>query len=203
MSKGGHLGRRARSLSFFIICLTLCLSLLSSLYHLRQNNLEMNRLREAVFEADRLGKSDAEVERALQLLRKHVINHMNSDLGGQEAESQAHPIQLPYKYYRDTLKVWYGHIKRIETNDKQNINLSEALNEARVACGASDLLISERLQCLVEQTASVTGMPDPPQLPVEFYVFTFDSPSWSPDAAGWSLMVFFLSIPALILRFLF
>jgi hypothetical protein len=65
-------------------------------YALRDNNLRMVELRQAVYEAD---KADGDVEQALKDLREHVHGHMNTGLSS--GPNAVHPpIQLKYTYER-------------------------------------------------------------------------------------------------------
>lgn len=199
MRYGGRSNRRYRNLTFALILVGLLGSLTVGLLALRQNNLRMRELRTAVFEADQQNKSDEELEKALQALRQHVLTHMNANLKPVNTDSGAPPIQLPYKYYRDTVELWSREIRTIDTG------LLGYLSQARQFCETENFVISERLNCLVDRTSEVDGMPQARDFapPIELYVFDFVSPQWTPDLAGISLVVFFLFLGVLVLRLLF
>ena len=194
--------------TFVITLLVVFSSLALALYGLRRNNLHMSELRTAVFQADEAG-DEQELEEALQELRQYVLAHMNTDLQPRDAGSgSAKPIQLPYRYYQDNVTAWQ------KTFAKAKID-PEPLNQARQICESDDYSISRRPGCLFEQIhlyqeeelranpeGSIREIPPPSLPPLEFYAYNFPSPVWSPDLPGWSLIIFILSIPALLLRLL-
>ncbi len=173
---------------------TLVLTAFLAVGSLRHNNQTMGELRTAVFIADR---DDGDVERALQQLRDHVIHHMNADLVqnretgvGAQAEK---PIQLVHKYYRDTLAAHQSVI------DQLSSDMVDALGQARSICEVDTVPISERLACLQRETQRLGGVTYPAIEPLakDFYVFDYVSPSWSPDLAGWSIVIFWLALVAI------
>lgn len=170
-----------------------------AIFGLRRNNQVMGQLREAVFAADR---EDGDIEGALQRLRDHVIHHMNSDLvQNREAEQTQteKPIQLAYKYYRDTLAAHQTVV------DQLGAGMPAILEQSRAVCETEQVPISERLVCLQAETGRRGGSGYPPIEPLvkDFYVFDFVSPSWSPDLAGWSIVIFRLTLLAIILSWFF
>lgn len=195
------MNRKYRNLTFILILFWVAISLMTTLYGLRHNNQRMEELRAAVVAADKSG-DEKKLEGALSALRDHVLSHMNTELQPRDAESSEKPIQLSYKYYRDTLKKWDQEID--ETGVGEDI-----LKRARSICETDDFVISERLNCLISnsqklaQKQNVQGFPLPETLRKDFYVYNFPSPSWSPDLAGISLVFFSLSLIVLVLRLLF
>ena len=170
---------------------TLVLTAFLAVGGLRHNNQVMGQLRTQVFIADR---DDSDVELALRRLRDHVINHMNADLvqnreanDGAQAEK---PIQLVYKYYRDTLAVHQTVVAQLTPE------MVVALESAREICEVETVPISERLVCLQAETQRLGGQTYPPIEPLvkDFYVFDFVSPSWSPDLAGLSILIFWSTL---------
>ena len=217
--------RRHRNLTFAIILVFVAGSFAAALYGLRHNNLRMNELRTAVFEADRQG-DDKEIETALLELRRHILNRMNTNLQRQSSEGTEAPIQLPYKFYRDVLGEDYdrgiicggsrergilanggklvGWYRRIDCDGFDR----RVLDDARRKCETEEFVISERLGCLISEVhgdprTADTGYPDPILPSKDFYTYDFPSPFWSPDLAGFGLLVFGLSLAALVLRLLF
>lgn len=187
MRRGGQHSYRHRNITFLLILLCVVISGMFALHHLRSNNLEMQKLRSAVFEADRRGVSDTELENTIQNLRHHVLNHMNTDLYPPGSQSTEPPIQLPHKYYRDTIDYWEQRIAPIDAATPDE-SLQASFLSARQTCETKRYQISERLNCLVEETKDVNGMPEPPIIRVDYYSYHFVSPSWTPDVAGWSLV---------------
>ncbi len=184
-----------RNLTFIIILLFAAISFATSLYGLRHNNIRMEELRAAVYKADESGDEE-EVARALADLRHHVLSHMNTDLSPDNSESSEKPIQLTYKYYRDSLEAWYEEIREVGADSKP-------LNDARKVCEVDDYVISERLSCLIKETQDIEGFPQPRPVRKIYYVYDFLSPKWSSDLAGLSLIVFAISLGVLVFRLLF
>ena len=189
------MNHKHRNLTLGLIILAVLISLSFSIFTLRHNNIRMKELRTAVFSADEAG-NEKELIKALNALRSHVLEHMNTDLQPADLDGSEKPVQLPYKYYRDTLEAWYEKLDELEVN-------SEILDKARNICETEDYVISERLNCLVTETKDIDGFPEIKPLSKDFYVYDFPSPSWSPDLAGISLVFFGLSLAVLILRLLF
>ena len=172
---------------------TLVLTAFLAVGGLRHNNQMMGELRTAVFIADR---DDDDVEGALQRLRNHVLHHMNADLvqnreAGVDAQAEK-PIQLVHKYYRDTLTAHQSVISQLSSG------MVDTLVQARSICEVDTVPISERLACLQGETQRLGGATYPAIEPLakDFYVFDYVSPSWSPDLAGWSIAIFWLSLVA-------
>lgn len=170
-----------------------------AVFGLRRNNQVMGQLRQAVFVADRDG---GDVEGALRQLRNHVIHHMNSDLvqNRQEDEAQTEkPIQLAYKYYRDTLAAHQSVVEELGSG------MPAILEQSRAVCETDETPISERLVCLQAETQQRGGSGYPPIEPLvkDLYVFDFVSPDWSPDMAGWSIVIFRLTLAAIIISWFF
>ena len=156
-----------------------------SVWHLRQNNLNMVELRRAVEVAD---QNDQGVEDALRKLRDYVRNHMNTNLRARSSSklpAREKPIQLIHKYYRDTLFLHQQTVNSI--GDVDNI---DALKIARQNCETDEWPIAERMSC-VQKITRQRGNDFYPKMEAinkDYYVFNFPSPGWTPDAAGWSLI---------------
>lgn len=195
------MNRKYRNLTFILILFWVAVSLMTSLYGLRYNNQRMEELRAAVVAADRNG-DDEKIEEALFALRDHILYHMNTELQPRNVENSEKPIQLSYKYYRDTLKKWNQEIDEVGVG-------GTVIREARSICETDDFVISERLNCLISETQRISqkqgvqGFPAPKTLLKDFYVYDFPSPRWSPDLAGISLVSFGLSLVVLVVRLLF
>lgn len=189
------MNRKYRNLTFVIILFFVAGSLAAALFALRQNNLRMRELREAVFIADREG-SEEELDTALIKLQQHVVRHMNTDLTPGDDGGSEKPIQLSYKYYRDTIELWQEEAREAGVS-------IQPLRAAQAVCETDEYVIAERLNCLIEQTRETPGFPQPQLIDKTFYVYDFVSPDWSPDLAGYSLVFFAGSLGALVLRLLF
>jgi hypothetical protein len=129
-------------------------------------------LRNQVYEAD---KTNGDVEMALQKLRAHVIAHMNTDLS--TGSGIKPPIQLSYTY------------ARLQAAQQQN---SDLYVEAKNYCEATipaNVSVSgrSRVDCIAQYVT--TRGAKPAEIPPALYQFDFISPRWSPDLAGWSLIL--------------
>ncbi|HVX24266.1 MAG TPA: hypothetical protein VG992_02915 [Candidatus Saccharimonadales bacterium] len=147
---------------------------------LRANNEHMITLRDAVYAAD---KNNADVRGALQHLQAYVTTHMNTSLSA-GPNSVYPPIQLKYTYDRlfdEESAQAAAHNKRLYT-DAQNYCQTE------IPVGFSGRY---RVPC-IEQYVK-THDSELPQVPQALYMFDFASPTWSPDRAGWSMVVAILS----------
>ena len=146
-----------------------------SVLSLRSNNLHMARLRDAVYLAD---KNNQGLEQALQNLQVYVTAHMNTDLSA-GPNSPYPPIQLQYTYDR---AVQAAGSAANAANAKIYTD-AQHYCEAKIPTGFSGRY---RIEC-VQQYIDSHGV-KLPSIPDDLYKFDFVSPSWSPDAAGWSLL---------------
>lgn len=150
-----------------------------SVLALRMNNQRMIHLREQVFVADEKG---GDVESALINLREYVYSHMNTDLTA--GENAIHPpIQLKYRYERLVAS----------EQSTQQTGSSDIYTEAQDYCEKTQpqgYSGSNRLPCIREyldnhgvSTAKEVHIPE------DMYKFDFESPAWSPDLAGISIVL--------------
>lgn len=149
---------------------------------LRNNNLQMVKLRDAVYTAD---KNNGDVEGALRRLREYVYAHMNTALAS--GPNAVHPpIQLKYTYDR------LAKAANAKTNDANSQIYSDAQKycEAKIPTGFSG---SYRLSCVQSYVTSHGGVAVK-SIPQNLYQFDFVSPKWSPDLAGWSLVATILFV---------
>jgi hypothetical protein len=141
---------------------------------LRNNNLQMVKLRDAVYTAD---KNNSDVEGSLRNLREYVYAHMNTELAS--GPNAVHPpIQLKYTY--DRLAKAAGK----SGSDSQTYSDAQKYCEAKIPTGFSG---SYRLSCIQSYVTSHGGVAIK-SIPQNLYQFDFVSPRWSPDAAGWGLL---------------
>lgn len=175
---------------FYVFLIVLALSTAISVYALRHNNLTMVKLRDAVYAAD---KSGADVNGALNNLRLYVYGHMNTNLSGGENAIKP-PIQLKYTY------------ERLAAEAAKEVNDSGLYTKAANYCQEkipASVSISGRgrIDCVQDYILSHGGK-RAAAIPTALYQFDFVSPSWSPDLAGWSLVltaiVFFITVAKLL-----
>jgi hypothetical protein len=147
-----------------------------SVVALRHNNQTMIKLRDAVYTAD---KNNGNIEGALDNLRAYVYGHMNTDLssGGNGIKP---PIQLKYTYER----------LQASAQAQTDTANSKVYTDAQSYCQAqnpTDFSGRNRVPC-VQNYVSTHGV-QPSSVPTALYEYDFISPSWSPDLAGWSLLI--------------
>lgn len=169
--------RPVKSWYFFAAFVFFALTAVASLRH---NYATMVNLRNDVYAAD---KNNADVVGALNKLRSHVNNHMNTNLAADNGIYP--PIHLTHTYER---------LKKAE-QDKVNDSNAKVYTEAQQHCEnvfPGSFSGGPRVPCIEqyvkEHGATVKGIPD------ALYKFSFASPRWSPDLAGWSMVLsgFFL-----------
>lgn len=165
--------RKIKAWHFLVLTIV---SLIVSIFALRANNLEMANLRQALYTAD---KNDQNVVLALDNLQRYVTSHMNTSLTNGNS-SVYPPIQLKYTYQR--LLDQQG--QTLNNNNSQIYTEAENYCQAKIPNGFSGRY---RVPC-IEQYISSHKLAVP-VIPPSLYEFDFVSPTWSPDLAGWSLLV--------------
>lgn len=171
---------------YFLLAALICGAV--SIYGLRQNNLQMIKLRGAVFQAD---QDNGDVNTALNNLRSYVYAHMNTNLSGGNNTIYP-PIQLKHSYDRAL------NAQKQPTND-QLYTQAQKECEAEFPHGLSG---SGRIPCIQQYIASHGSTQQQPKIPVALYEFDFVSPRWSPDLAGWSLVATALMLIATVVSFI-
>jgi hypothetical protein len=168
---------RYRWLSLVVIAAGLIISSAVCIYALRQNNLTMTNLRQAVYDADQV---DGDVTTALNDLRQFVYGHMNTDL--RLGDSTEPPIQLVNEFNR-----------AVAAEQARIATLTGAANQVYVdaqrQCEVASIPLTVRAQCIQDYVSThSTNVPQMNLPPKEVYTFDFASPTWSPDLAGWSML---------------
>lgn len=148
---------------------------LVSVFLLRNNNLEMANLREQLRSADKSGDN---VQGALVDLQQYVLHHMNTSLA---TESVYPPIQLQHTYER--------LLQAKKSNaDKSNTQLYINAKNHCEALNSTDVYGYYRVPCIEQYLQNHSTVKTKP-IPTSLYKFDFVAPQWSPDLAGWSLVV--------------
>jgi hypothetical protein len=184
-----HLLVVLRPIRYRYLIIIFLLSGLVAVYALRQNNLTALRLRDEVLEQD---KFNGDAEGALHELRKYTYSHMNARLSNDTGIYP--PIQLKYRY------------ERLVAAEKERVAGVNAglYHEAQAHCEASipqGLSGGNRVACIEEYVDTHGGAQEKP-IPDAMYKFDFVAPYWSPDFAGWSLVICGTALFLLVLRFL-
>lgn len=155
---------------------------------LRHNNQTALNLRDKVIQAD---KDNADVETPLRDLRIYIYSHMNTNLASGPNAIRP-PIQLKYRYER-LLKA-----KQSQSSGKTSkiYTAAQAYCEAKFPIGLSG---SGRIPCIQQYITSHGA--SQPNIPEDLYKFDFISPLWSPDLAGWSLLVATVFFALFVIKF--
>ncbi|CAN5414793.1 hypothetical protein BH10PAT4_BH10PAT4_1170 [soil metagenome] len=156
---------------------------------LRLNNIGMVQRREAVLTADDAGDSEVTITR-LYDLQRYVSSHMNTDMGK--------GLYLEASYKRD-IKTAY---EKVSTDANPNGNIYK---KAQDVCAPKFTRWSPAyVQCTSSELAkypAATDLVNNVQLPrADSYLHVFVSPLWSPDFAGWSVLVCIALIVMILAR---
>lgn len=183
-----HVLVQLRKISPWYFVIAILVSSAISLVSLRQNNIHALQLRDKVLQVD---KDNGDVELALRQLREYVYSHMNTQLA---APGGAYPpVQLKYRYDR--------LVAAQKTQQPSNSTLAtEAQNycEAQIPTGRS----LYRIDCIQSYILS-HGAASTVTIPDSVYKFDFVPPVWSPDLAGFSILLTAVLILVFIIRILF
>lgn len=183
--------KRLQLVKTWQLVLLLLLSLLLSATFLRLNNIGMIERRTAVLNADNQGDSLVTQQRLFDLQR-YSAAHMNANTG---------PIYLEAEYKRDVRKITDAQSSQTATeNDRKE---ADRVCQARYPGGWSLAYV----YCFTEQLSNAVkargGTYDQKPLPSpELYRHEFYSPYWSPDFAGFSLLLSGFITLVIVLRLL-
>lgn len=184
----GSIQRLQRIKTWQLVILLILASFVAATF-LRLNNIGMLERRNAVIAADEKGDEEVLIRR-LYDLQRHVSQHMNTDLG--------RGVYLEASYNRD-LESWqatqYG-----DQNPNGNI-----YQKAQEVCAPRFSTYSAAyLQCTTSELAKYPAAQSPTdgsgKPRQETYIHDFASPVWSPDFAGWSVVVCVAIAALIVLR---
>jgi len=158
---------------------------------MRNNNLTALRLRDEVNKVD---QANGDVETALRNLRTYVYRHMNTNLAvGPNAIKP--PVQLKYTYER----LLAAEQARVGTDSSSIYNQAQTECEKQFPKG---LFGAGRIPCITNYVSTRTSKESVAQtIPDSLYKFDFVPPRWSPDLAGWSLIIASVSLALFVVRF--
>ncbi|HSX07872.1 MAG TPA: hypothetical protein VLG11_03170 [Candidatus Saccharimonadales bacterium] len=182
-----HIWTRVRKVRIWHLLILCVVSALVCGLALRSNYVHMVALRNDVYKADKSGNG---LELALQKLRGYVSAHMNTSLTTANT-SVYPPIQLQYTY------------QRLVDAEQQRVNGVNAplYQVAQAYCeqqDPGDFSGKNRVPCIENYVAQHGAKTQP--IPDGLYKLSFSSPRWSPDFAGWSVVIAVLSGVLLVLR---
>ena len=162
---------------YFLVGLVLWGSIAA--FALRQNNLTALRLRDNVLKVD---EQNGDVEAALRELRVYTYSHMNTSLATPGGVYP--PIQLKYRYER-----------LVEAElAKSSSGTNTVYADAQKYCEKTEpesFYGAGRLTCIRNYIESrpQSAQVKTPDIPDSLYKFDFAAPRWSPDLAGWSIVI--------------
>jgi len=158
---------------YFLIPLVICGAV--AVLALRNNYVTMTHLRSTVYTTD---QNNGDVVAALQNLRTYVGSHMNTGLS--TGDGVYPPIQLKYTYQR---------LQQAEQDRVSSVN-SQVYTNAQTYCqqqNSTSFSGGARVPC-IEQYVKDHGT-TAQNISGDLYKFDFVSPTWSPDLAGWMVVV--------------
>lgn len=165
---------KAIPIAYFIVACVVMVMV--SAFALRSNNQQMITYRDAVYQAD---EENGDIEDALRDLREFVHGHMNTNLSsGQTAVYP--PIQLKHTYERLVV----AQQEELRTQNETIYSAAQAHCEQLHPESYSG---GPRVPC-IRDYVSERGVQSTP-VPDGVYKFDFVSPSWSPDFAGFSILI--------------
>jgi hypothetical protein len=182
-----HLWTRVRPIKPWHLLLAFLLCAALTAFALRQNNLHMSQLRQDLYTAD---QQNQDVEGALQKLRTYVYGHMNTSLA--RPDGVYPPIQLASTYQR----LQQAEQDKLKTTNTQVYSDAQAYCEKLYPGSFSG---GPRVPC-IESYVTSHGV-QLKTIPDALYKFDFISPTWSPDLAGWLVVLSTVLFVLLAVRF--
>lgn len=180
--------RRLKRIKTWQLCILLVLVGFIAATFLRLNNIGMLERRQAVLDADQQGDKLV-IQNRLYDLQRYVSSHMNANLDG--------GIYLEHQYGRDR----QAAIDAAANSGNSSGNIYKQITDA---CRAQYSAWSPYFQCVTDRLNASAPATDPMQsvvLPkLELYKYDFASPLWSPDFAGFSVLLFGLILLVIIAR---
>ena len=156
---------------------------------LRLNSVGMVQRRDAVIVADQAGDDETTLKR-LYDLQHYVSSHMNTDLG--------RGVYLEAGYSRDTQEWQKGQYGGANPN-------GNIYKKAQEVCAPRFSSYSQAyLECttneLAKYPAGTSQKAESSKPPQAAYIHSFSSPIWSPDFAGWSVLLALVILGVIAIR---
>lgn len=160
---------------------------------LRMNNVRMIERKEAVLAADRSGDLGMVTER-LHDLQEYSLRHMNASTGQVFLENA----------YRQK-------INQLINDAKKTIDSQQGQNAYKIAADICDKRFRGYSQAYAEcflsevnkQSSSVPTPVEIKTLSPNTYIHSYASPYWSPDLAGFAVLIWGLLLTGVVLRLIF
>lgn len=199
---------KIRALKTWQLLILLVLTFFVMATALRMNNVGMIRRREAVISADASGDREKALK-ATQDLANYAYSHMNSggilyiEGGGWKIERNVRVIWEKI-YEADYQKAMNEASAKMANNPNGNIYkktaeicdpINTGYNRAYFDCFWNEL---QKYSGEDYISGTQVQIPDPNE-----YTFTFISPIWTPDIAGWTILVAILIVFLIIFKLIF
>lgn len=155
-----------------------------SIVSLRHNNLQMIDLRNQVLQAD---SKNGDVSGAIEKLNTFIFHHMNTQI--------VRPIELVNTYNRAA--------QVVITNSSQKSGV-DIYAQATAACEQRGIPLTSVAQCAAEYALAHNPGVGPQEIKLpdkSRFVYTFATPLWTPDIAGFSVLFSLILSLWLIARF--
>lgn len=179
--------KKLNSLKTWQLFILLILVIFIAATALRLNNVGMSQRREGVYSADEAGDEDVLYQRLLTL-REYSSSHMNANTGS---------FSLTHQFDRDTQAAIAEAQERSENSESPHGNIYKRAAEI---CDPQFPGYSQAyFQCFMNE---INKFPPSDSIddsitlpPVELYQYSFASPIWTADIAGWTvLLAIFISV---------
>lgn len=189
-----HIYRQIQRVKTWQLLIILALIGFVAASFLRLNNVGMDQRRESVLAADREGR-DEDMTNRMYDLQRYVSGHMNTSTG---------QFDLTEQYKRDYQKALDAVTG--DANPNGNINAqAEAVCRGRYPDYRAGTYLAYQ-QCFLDEISKYPPAPNPGDNfnpPVkELYRHSFAAPLWSPDFAGFSVLVFIFVACVIVGRWL-
>ncbi len=184
--------RQLQAVKTWQLIVLLILTMLVAATFLRLNNIGMVERREAVLAADKSGNAE-DIQNRLYDLQRYVSGHMNASTDR---------VALQHQYERDAEKA------------KEAMNTGEGTAAQKAAIAACDPAAKANgwrwpdpryISCVDQELSKYSSTSAQNETEIKLpdqnlYYHEFSSPLWSPDFAGWSVLVSALILVMIITR---
>lgn len=184
--------KRIETIKTWQLIILLVLSLFISATFLRLNNTGMISRRNAIEGADKSGDTQDTSSRIYDIQR-YAAAHMNADTGVFYLQSQ---------YDRDVKKAVTAASGDSSTGDNSPQAKADAICNPNLQIHGYSLAYQN---CMLEQLSKAGQVVDPASIMLPnpaLYRYSFTSPLWSPDFAGWAVLVSLLLAIMIVIRFI-
>jgi len=181
--------KHVQAIKTWQLLILLLLSLFISATFLRLNNTGMIARREAVTSADKAGDAQ-EIQSRIYDLQRYSAAHMNADSG---------VLYLSGQYNRDVKAIVAAASGNTEGYDSPQARADAICNPNLGTRGYS----KGYQDCMVRELGKEGQVLDPAKIVMPsptLYRYSFVSPLWSADFAGWSALVSLVFALAIVVR---